>query len=218
MLFLSTAHKGDEFQLRCRKRPSSTKSTTQAAKRIFGAEVVKTLPIPKITTDYNFNMNSIDIGDQLRSSLGYDHRYRRGGWQAIAWSFLLEVALINSYLIQRNGKPSWKKYHSQIDWRTGLIKEIFKQYSNKGASRQRFRAGDTYTHISQHNHVNRGKRGPCLGCEGHRYGEIRSRSRALQPISGNRGRRGSMTFWGCDKCEVAICTKEDCWYFYHKLK
>ncbi len=45
-------------------------------------------------------MGAVDTGNQLRATEGLDHRNRRG-WRAIAWTFLLEVALVNSYLLQQ---------------------------------------------------------------------------------------------------------------------
>lgn len=77
-------------------------------------------------------------------------------------------------------------------------------------------SGDIDTPISQHNHVNRKKKAPCLGCKGIRIGEIRSRSQPLQEISGNCA-RGAMTLYGCDKCDVAICTRKNCSDFYQTI-
>ena len=47
-------------------------------------------------------MNGIDVGDQLRANS--DNKSRRtyqGGWQALCYLFLLEVAIINSSLLDR---------------------------------------------------------------------------------------------------------------------
>jgi len=87
----------------------------------FGDEAVKTFAIPSIAATYNDEMNHVDRGDQLRASRGYSHSIRRGPWQAIAWTFLLDTALINSYLLQLHGQPKWKKIRSQSDWRGRLI-------------------------------------------------------------------------------------------------
>jgi len=158
--------------------------------------------VPTFAVDYNNRMNAVDIGDQLRSSLGYDHRIRRGGWQAIAWTFLLDISLINSYILQLKGKPAWEPFSTQLDWRDELVNKFCERYGKTGGSRQRFRAGDEFTPVSQHNHVNRGKNSPCLGCQGHQAGKPRSRS-ALQPLTQNalncKGRRRSR--WGCDVCD-----------------
>ncbi|KAK4067110.1 uncharacterized protein Triagg1_7838 [Trichoderma aggressivum f. europaeum] len=131
VLFLSTAHQGDEFHQRIRKRPKATQPHTQPIRLIFGEEGRKELPVPVIATDYNFKMGSVDIGDQLRSGLGYDHRFRRGGWQALAWSFLLDICLVNSYKLQHQGNPSWEVITSQVEWRSRLCSDIFKRRSGQ---------------------------------------------------------------------------------------
>lgn len=188
--------------------------------------MVKTIKVPSIAADYNDHMNSVDISDQLRSTLGYDHRIRRGGWQAIAWTFLLDVILINSYILQLKGKPSWKSYNVQTSWRQQLIDALCERYGKTGGSRQRYRSGDEFTPLSQHNFVNRGKKSRCLACQGHRVGQPRSKGSAegpLQPVSSNSlnrssSRRAVQTVFGCDMCDVAICKSQSCWDFYHYVK
>lgn len=110
MLLLSTVFTGQEVEQRIRKRPSTVKPRARPIQRMFGADHVKEVTVPTVTAAYNDEMNSVDIGDQLRAYAGFDHRVRRGGWQALAWTFLLDTSLINSYLLQLKGKPDWKPY------------------------------------------------------------------------------------------------------------
>jgi hypothetical protein len=56
-----------------------------------------------IAASYNDEMNHVDRGDQRRSYLDYDHPMHRGAWQAIAWTFLLDVVLVSSFLLQLHG-------------------------------------------------------------------------------------------------------------------
>ncbi|KAM5528626.1 hypothetical protein FOXYSP1_19107 [Fusarium oxysporum f. sp. phaseoli] len=58
-------------------------------------------------------MNGVGTGDQLRSYNQYSRPIRRGGWQSIAWNFLLKVILVNSFLLQIWGEPKWKVSESQ---------------------------------------------------------------------------------------------------------
>ena len=44
-------------------------------------------------------MNGVDLGDQMRADLGYDHRIYRGRWQALAWTFILDMVLVNRYFL-----------------------------------------------------------------------------------------------------------------------
>ena len=181
---------------------------------------MKTVQIPLIAKDYNFHMNAVDVGDQLRSQLGFDHRIRRGGWQSIAWTFLLDIALINSYLLQRRAKPAWQPFLSQAEWRQQICDSLIRAYSEEAPKRQKFRAGNEVVPISQHNHVPRGKRAQCVACKGKRIGERAVKRRPLGEARGddlNQRRPGSWTDLGCDVCELAICNSKYCWDFYHKL-
>jgi hypothetical protein len=96
VLFLSTVFKGDELVIRKRKRPNTDQARARPIQRFFGDEAVKAFAIPSIAATYNDEMNHVDRGDQLRALRGYSHSIRRGPWQAIAWTFLLDTALINS--------------------------------------------------------------------------------------------------------------------------
>ncbi|KAJ3453851.1 hypothetical protein MRS44_018483 [Fusarium solani] len=122
VLFLSTVFTGDETTKRWRKRPSTQTPTARPTQRFFGGEPVKLISIPTIAASYSDEMNHVDRGDQRRSYLGYDHPIRRGAWQAIAWTFLLDVVLVHSFLLQLHGQPTWSRYTSQKKWRECLCK------------------------------------------------------------------------------------------------
>lgn len=53
------------------------------------------------TYHYNMNMNGVDLGDQMHSYYVFQRICKRGPFPAITFSFDLEVALTNSYLLQR---------------------------------------------------------------------------------------------------------------------
>lgn len=115
MLFMSTVFKGNE-RIECkRKKPSTDHIRARPIQRFFGDETVKLISIPTVAAEYNNEMNHVDRGDQLRSYHSYDHPVRRGAWQALTWHFLLEVILVNSYILQLHGQPSWKRYTSQVE-------------------------------------------------------------------------------------------------------
>lgn len=174
--------------------------------------------MPSIAAQYNDQMGAVDIGDQLRASEGFDHRVHKGNWRVIAWKFLLETSLVNSFLLQRFKDPAWGSIRRQVDWRQRLVDELLEAYAGDGTSRQLFRAGDTFTPRLQHNHVDRKKSSKCLACQGFRAGEIRSRShRKPLQVRDPNARAPTKTRRGCDVCDVAICTSENCWYFYHSL-
>lgn len=219
VLMATTRYTGEEFKLRIRRRPTTAQPRARPIKRMFGEEAIKVVKLPSFAVDYNDHMGGVDIGDQLKAGLGLDHRNRKGNWRAMAWSFLLETALVNSYLLQRKGQPNWQPINDQKQWREHIVRQICEAYGRDGSSRQRLKAGDIFTPLSQHNHVQRGKGSNCVACEGFRAGQTRQKKPKREPLSeidGNSFRkRPKKTKLGCDKCDVPICTQPDCWYFYH---
>jgi hypothetical protein len=180
---------------------------------------VKVISIPSAAAQYNDEMNAVDRGDQMRAYEGYDHAIRRGGWQAIAWTFLLDTVIINSYILQLHGEPAWAPCSPQVKWRERLVDGLIELYAMKADSRKRFRTGDEFTPISQHKHVNRKKNSRCVACRGRRLGESFSRSSQRGPLKPlNNNERPRQTRSGCDKCNIALCTKGNCWDFWHHIK
>ena len=225
VLFLTSVYTGDEVITCIRKRPNTDKARGRAILQMFGNQSKKELVIPAVGANYNNEMNSVDIGDQLRSYLGYDHRFKRGGWQAV-WSFLLDTVLINSFILQLRGQSEWETYTTQSNWRQRLVDEIMKEFGWKGGSRRRYKTGNESVPVLQHNLIKRGKKSRCLPCQGHQLGVPRSRSQqrrqrqALGTVSDdslNRRANATQTGMGCDKCDVPICTDPDCWDFYHHI-
>ncbi|KAJ0128232.1 hypothetical protein HZ326_28670 [Fusarium oxysporum f. sp. albedinis] len=105
VLFLSTVFTGVERVDRKRKRPTTDQPSARPIKRFFGAEPVKVISISSIAAIDNEQMNAVDQGDQRRAYWSPDRRVRRGIWKALAWDFLLEIALINSFILQLKGQP-----------------------------------------------------------------------------------------------------------------
>ncbi|KJZ70015.1 hypothetical protein HIM_10596 [Hirsutella minnesotensis 3608] len=228
VLILSTVYTGEEVKQRIRRRPNSlTKPQQKAIKREFADQPIKQLPVPTVIAEYNDHMGGVDVGDQLRSYLGFDHPMRRGGWKAIAYGFLLDTVLINTYLLQKRGQPQWPAFQSQVSWRQQLIDELVEKYATQGTSRQRYRSGNDTLPISEHNWARRGSCSRCAACQGFQLGQLRSRSqwhrRQRAPLSTldddglNRRRKVPQSRFGCNTCNVALCRAGDCWYKYHSV-
>ncbi|UPL02957.1 hypothetical protein LCI18_013891 [Fusarium solani-melongenae] len=230
VLFFTTVFSGEERVKRRRKKPSSKKPEARQIRRFFGDEAIKDISIPTVAAEYNDEMNHVDRGDQLRSYYAYNHPLRRGPWQALCWTFLLDVALVNSYVIQLRGpEPSWKRFTTQREWRECIYNELFNAYGQKSQSRQHYRAGDERdlqnpdlqrNHINREvNHINRKVNSNCLACQGFRQGQIRSKGEKISPLkelNGNCQQR-KQTRYGCRLCNVAICNSQNCWDFYHHV-
>ncbi|EGU72291.1 hypothetical protein FOXB_17200, partial [Fusarium oxysporum f. sp. conglutinans Fo5176] len=130
VLFLSTVHSGasHERTLKKRKLPAKrgTKIEAQQLQRIFNGDSFKIISIPTVAAQYNDEMNHVDRGDQIRSYTRYEHRFRRGPWQALLWNFLLEVAFANSFILQKKTRhPRWKPYSTLRAWKECIYNAIF---------------------------------------------------------------------------------------------
>ena len=172
---MSTVFRGNERVLQRRKRPNTDHARARPIQRFFENDHEKEFAIPSIAAEYNKWMNGVDQGDQIRSYTGYRHSLRRGAWQALAWTFLLDIAIINSYIIQQKGQPKWKPFTVQRKWREAVLEDLIKAYHPTSQSRKRLRTGDEFTPIPQHKRIRRGKNSPCLACKGIRLGEPRKK-------------------------------------------
>ena len=236
---MTTVYDGSETVVCTRKRPISSHRYSGPIKQFFGDEPVKEVPIQAVAFDYNHYMNGVDIADHLRSNMRTgNHRQRRGPARALAWDFLLKTAVSNSFILQRDGQPAWPRYRSLGLWQEAVSDELCRKYwsiyrKEKG-SRERYRAGNEFIHISQHHWVDRGKRSYCLGCQALQISpRTRSFERPIQRPRKRRCRPGpdldenphpdppeapkvKTTEMGCDVCDVAICNAGQCWYIYHR--
>ena len=80
---MSTILAPNKEVIRLRKRPAKD---TKQVREVFGNEVHKELPIPGLIDLYNYEMNSVDIADQLRGQYA---------WVPL-WRYLFQTALTNA--------------------------------------------------------------------------------------------------------------------------
>jgi hypothetical protein len=129
-------------------------------------------------------MNHVDRGDQLRSYTTYEYRFRRGPWQALLWGFLLDVVLVNRFILQlKSPHPHWKPYTTLKDWKECIYNAIFNRYAGESQARKRNRTGmeedieddeARQKHLQRDiNHVFRDINSACLACKGFRQGQPR---------------------------------------------
>src|SRR6266498_112357 len=64
---------------------------------VFVSESKKKLLIPKVIDDYNYNMNGVDVADQLRSYYNTQQTVRRNWMPLFFW--LLDTVIVNAYRI-----------------------------------------------------------------------------------------------------------------------
>ncbi|KZL79459.1 hypothetical protein CI238_13567, partial [Colletotrichum incanum] len=126
---LSTVFQSSQEVIRSCRRPAGDTAAKKAARQVFGPDVRKDLPVPRAIDEYNHKMNGVDVSDQMRSYYQYSHPIRRGGWQSIAWNFLLEVVVVNSFLLQLWGSPRWQKVKTHYQWRQLLAAQLIQQWT-----------------------------------------------------------------------------------------
>jgi hypothetical protein len=112
MLFQTTTHNRTSIILRPRKHLKKSLSKTKIARKIFGDKPQKNLNIPVFVDKYNYYINNVNKGDQLKSYNPNKKLIRRGRHQVLIYYFL-NVILVNSYLISKYSQIPRKK---QIDF------------------------------------------------------------------------------------------------------
>jgi hypothetical protein len=144
VLFLSTVYSGadDQRTPKRRKKPANKGAQSKPIQETFSDAVIKVIPIPTVSASYNDEMNHVDRGDQIRSYTSYEHRFRRGPWQALLWSFLLDVVLANSFILQlKTSQPRWPPYKTLESWKRCISDALFIKFGQESGARKRSRSG-----------------------------------------------------------------------------
>ena len=165
-------------------------------------------------------MNSVDVGDQLRASNDWKHRWSiNGDWKSLAWGFLLSTACVNSYLLD-SGFGTWKDSRKgHLEWREALVSQLFNAYTPPAESRKRARLGrfddkrKDDIELSIHKEGNRGKRACCVVCSA-----VSRKRRPLGEAGSRANVRAPNTRRGCLTCDVALCPTAFCWDLFHNSK
>lgn len=132
VLFLSTINDAttESMVIRNRKRPGSTSTSAKTARKPFGSQPRKDLPIPKFVDNYNHYMNQVDVADHLRSTNPGNRRIRKGGWHAL-WNFIFHVTffrttnqLTNSGWIYKTGFYNGELGYSKNERITKLLQTL----------------------------------------------------------------------------------------------
>ena len=85
VLFLLTTYETgpDQIVVQHRERLATTSTLAKTARKPFGLEPEKDLPIPKFLDNYNHYMGYVDQADQLQASNPGLRHIKHGGWHVL---------------------------------------------------------------------------------------------------------------------------------------
>ena len=226
VLFQANCHDGSGTIKTKRKRPSISSTNAKQARSFFGNQATKEIDEPEALWLYNYHMNPIDVGDQLKSYMAGLRPIRIGGWKAI-WHWLFNTILMNAYKLSfHSDVEPHLKWTKQTDFRRAIIDAIFDDALlpagdyGKGTRKRRFSgmSGNDIL-IPQHRHTRcrMSWQGECKCCKGERLGDRILKRPALGQISHNLRRRTQRrrTIMGCQECNIHLCKEGPCFDRYH---
>ena len=186
--------------------PASVLRTTVSEGEVTREEVT----CPPVLPDYQAYMRGVDRGDQL---IGYYNLGRRSRkWWRGAFSYISEVAALNSYIIHKDGMPpSEQKKYDYLDFRYALAEELIGSFSSRARAgrprsldhQQAPRLDSSKSHLT----IIDGPKRECVVCQ---------KIREVKGLKREKGARHESQI-RCSECDVHLCcTKErKCFYVYH---
>ena len=168
---------------------------------VGGVEAVEK---PLAVSEYNKYMGGVDTADQLLSYYGYSHRTVK--WWRRAFMFLLDMAVVNSYILYTQLNPVRKGRLTHELFRVQLAKDLLSVAGNTAPPRPL-----PHRH---HSHT--------LGrlTERHFPASL-GRNEAGRPIqlncsvcSNKRGRGRKTTTYKCEECSLPMCVVP-CFKLHH---
>jgi hypothetical protein len=175
------------------------------------------LPVhcPPVQVDYQRYMRGVDRGDQLQTY--YNLGRRSVKWWRRVFFYIVEVAVMNSYVLDRNVRPTdhakvgWGKrdlYHFRLEL-TNLLIGGYRGAKRIGRPRSLHNAQlGRLTHSSRHWPLSVGTKGNCVVC-------LAKMNRQHLPTRHNRHESRVK----CKECDVYLCVAlgRDCFEKYHMV-
>ena len=103
VLGIITAYSLHILVKRLRTRPSTTSTNAHIVLPVFGDQKKKELEIPYAIDEYNHHMNGVDRNNQLRKGMSVIRPWQERTWRP-AWHWMLDVVLVNCYLLWKSIK------------------------------------------------------------------------------------------------------------------
>ena len=168
-----------------------------------GQEEVKK---PVVVEQYNSYMGGVDRSDQLLSYYGFSHRTVK--WWRRAMFHLLDMAVVNAYILYTSTQPTKKLTHEQF--RIELAKEMLLQVSTDTAEVAPLPHGRLQRQLPPQSRLT----------ERHFPGNLPStpsgkkRQTECTVCSKKRGRGRKTTTYMCKQCQLPMCITP-CFELYH---
>jgi len=172
-----------------------------------GREVVEK---PLAIVQYNKHMKGVDQADQLLSYYGFGHRTVK--WWRRAFFFLLDMAVVNSYVLYTLQNPDKKRRLTHEEYRVQLATDLL---SAAGV--------DSNTTLAPHG-PRRVSSQPAARLTERHFPTNTGRNEVGRPIqqdcfvcSRKRGRGRKMTTYKCQQCNLPMCIVP-CFELHHTKK
>ena len=189
--------------------PATVQRTTVSEGAVTREEVT----CPPVLPDYQAFMRGVDRGDQLIKY--YNIGRRSKNWWKRVFSYMIEVASLNAYIIQKDGMPpSERSKHDYLKFRYALMEELIGSYSSRARvagrphsleHQQALRLDVTKSHLP----IVGGPKRECVVC---------TKAREVAGQKRGKGTRHESRI-RCSVCNVHLCCNKDrqCFYKYHTL-
>ena len=161
-------------------------------------------------------MNTVDRNNQLRKGISVIRPYQWRTWRP-AWQWMLNVILVNYYLIWKSTRRLNRSNRGHRKFREALYKALLtwpdepldtmisipKSKASVDCKRVRFKV-----------------RGHCVICSQnlsklHRHRPRQFGTEITNQVAGGLRKRGTRTPGGCSKCRKYLCIRGDCWKQWH---
>jgi len=145
-------------------------------------------------------MGAVDIANQQRASFTTLRHQNNHYWKPL-FHWLLDIALVNSYLLARAIISKSRHHHDHQKFQEALAKILM-----------------TYHEAPKHNQIRRPTRTYCAHCRKNENWKLKHQEQDFGADITNIGDRfrGTSTYWGCEQCNIALCKLGDCWCLWHK--
>ena len=215
VLGITTAYSLHHLVKRLRNRPSITSTNAHIVRPVFGDLQRKELKIPYAIDEYNHHMNAVDRNNQLRKRMSVIRPYQRRTWRP-AWHWMLDVVLVNCYLIWKSLRRPDGSGRGHRKFRHALAMALLNYPLEETVTTE---PPPEAAHSGAHDRVLHSvrfkTRAYCANCRSKLSQNRRFGTEITNQVAGGALLRGKKTRGGCAKCTKRLCLQGQCWEEWH---